>query len=322
MMTIELLGIAFLLLASAFFSGMETGVISVNRLRLHHLLHRNVRHAATLKKFVDHPDYLLGTTLVGNNIVNVSLAVMLSNLITRLMGPVGAILSPVLLTLVIIIVGEYLPKAYFQSNPSARILPVIGLLDLSGRVFYPVTRAVMFVTGLFFPSPSSGEGESSAFITREELKSLAAEASSDGKLGRARRQMIERVFDLTLKTCRQIMIPAEHMVAIELTSTREEIIARARESGYSRLPVFEGSLNGIRGIVHILDVLGDGSRSSKTARDYMRPPSFVGADTPADDLLARMRVTRQPMLIVRDESSKVLGLVTTEDVLEEIVGEL
>ena len=118
------------------------------------------------------------------------------------------------------------------------------------------------------------------------------------------------------------MIPAEHMVAVELASTREEIIARARESGYSRMPVFEGSLNGIRGIVHILDVLGDSSGSSKTARDYMRPPSFVGADTPADDLLARMRVTRQPMLIVRDESSKVLGLVTTEDVLEEIVGEL
>ncbi|HNR94600.1 MAG TPA: CNNM domain-containing protein [Kiritimatiellia bacterium] len=322
MIALEIILILAFLAAGGFFAGMETGVVATNRLRLQHLLHHKAPGAPVLKYFLDHPDHLLGTTLVGTNLSHVSISVLSTHVAARLFGQTGTVLAPVVMTLVILVFAEYLPKAFFQSNPSARTLPVISLLDVAGRIFHPVNRAIMSVTSLLFPSLPAGEGESAAFITREELKRLTAEAASDGKLGRARRMMIERVFDLPLKTCRQIMIPTEHMVAVELSAPREEIIARAHDSGYSRMPVFEGSRAGIRGIVHILDVLGDSSGSPRTARDYMRPPSYVAADTPADDLLARMRVTRQPMLIVRDEATQVLGLVTTEDVLEEIFGEL
>ncbi|MGD9875050.1 MAG: hemolysin family protein [Kiritimatiellia bacterium] len=322
MIILEVILIFICLLSAGFFAGMETGVVSTNRLRLHHLLHRKVRGAQTLQYFLDHPDHLLGTTLVGTNLSHVAISVLSADLAIRAFGRTGSLLAPLVVTIVILVFSEYLPKAYFQSNPSQRTLPLIGLLHIAGLIFFPVNRAIMFITGLIFPALPSGELDSSGFLTRDELRKLTSEVDSDSKLGRARSLMIERVFDLTHKSCSQVMIDREHMTMVEASAPKEAIIQLARDSGYSRMPVYEGSRDSVKGILNILDVLGDDSNLSKKAGDFMRPASFVGADTPADELLAHMRMMRQPMAIVTDSASRVLGLVTTEDVLEEIIGEL
>lgn len=322
MIAAEIILILICILSGGFFAGMETGVVSTNRLRLHHLLLRKTRGAQTLQYFLEHPDHLLGTTLVGTNLSHVAISVLSADLAVRAFGRTGSLLAPVAVTVAILVFSEYLPKAYFQSNPSHRTLPLIGLLRFFGVIFHPVNRAIIFITGLVFPRLPSGELETAGFLTRDELKKLTSEMDSDSKLGRARRQMIERVFDLTHKTCRQIMTGREHMTVVEASATREAVIRLANSSGYSRIPVCEGGPDSIKGILNILDVLGDDTGLPKKAADFMRPASYVNADTPADELLAHMRMMRQPMAIVTDSASRVLGLVTTEDVLEEIVGEL
>jgi putative hemolysin len=317
---VEMVIIAACMVAEAFFSGMETGVISIQRLRLRHLVvEENSRSGKILEGFLDHSDHLLGTTLVGTNICVVVASVLAASLAGRISPAWGKAISSVVMTMLLLVFSEYLPKAWFRSKPLERCIVFAETLRAASVVLRPVAIAITWLTGWLVPRSDNNE---QPFVTRDDLKVLTGELGRKGVISQRERAMIHRVFELSSRNVGEIMIPRDEMVCVQNTMPIPDVIQTARGSGFTRLPV-RGEKDQIVGIVNISDVLAAGSSADDAvAADYMRAPHFITEDMPVDDVLPRMRSLRQPMCLVANRESVVIGLVTTEDVLEEIVGKL
>jgi len=320
MNAIELIIVVFCMVGSAFFSGIETGMISINRLRLRHLVRHKIKGADILQEFLDKPDHLLGTTLVGNNIVNTVLSIVAVSVGTRMFGVTGSWLASVGVTLTLLIFCEYLPKAWFRSFPSRRCLPFAGILSFVGRFLYPLSNIMMKIVRFSTPFINRDENTSPPAITREEVLHLVKEGHKSGSLSNDEVRMIKGVFELRTMACSEIMIPKKDMVYIHPDTLYDDITMFARAQNVNQFPVFDRERQMFVGIVYMVDVLSDEAPSGKTARDYMRPPQLVAASTPVDHILPRMRVTKQPIILVTGEKYEVVGYVTLDLVLEEIVG--
>lgn len=321
MMGAEILLLLLCLAAGAFFAGMETGIISINRLRLQHLVRRQVRGAVIIRHFLTHPDLLLGTTLIGTNLSYVVSAVLAASIGRRLLGAPGAAIAGALLVVVVLVCCEYIPKAWFQAAPSRRVLPFAGLLRAASWILRPFSAVVTTLLRWALPRHDARHVEDKMLVTREELLHLAREGARSGVLTPDESKMIHGVFDLTHQTCATLMTPRDKMASVPVTATPAEILARAREREFNRLPVYDPAQKSFVGVVHVFDVLADDAPAGKTAADYMRPPQLVAAYLPVDHLLPRMRVTRQPLFLVTDDRYEVIGLITLEDVLREVTGE-
>lgn len=320
MNALELLIVVLCLLGSWFFSGIETGLISINRLRLRHLVRHKVKGAATLQQFIQQPDLLLGTTLVGNNIVNTVLSVLAASVGVRLLGESGAWVASAVVTVVLLILCEYFPKAWFQSFPASRCLPFAPALQALSRIFSIVGRPLMAVVRLIVPSPREDSPVAQPLVTREELIHLAREGQQSGILTSDEVRMIDGVFELKAMTCAEIMIPRERMIYVHEDTSVDDLRVFARAQEAAQFPVLNKQTQEFTGVVYLVDVLSDESPAGKAVRDYQRPPQWVMCHTPVDHVLPRMRVTRQPLVLVTDEHYHCIGLVAMEDVLEEVVG--
>lgn len=313
----------FLCLAAAwFFSGIETGLVAINRLRLHHLVRRKVPGAEILQYFLQNPDILLGTTLVGTNIAVTVASTLAVNLGTDALGPSGAWLASAAVTTILVVFCEYLPKAWFQAFPSHRSLPFAPVLKAARWALVPVSVPLMGLVRLLTPGRPRDDEKSRPLVTREEIVHLAGEGKATGILTPAEHRMIHEVIELKTKACREIMTPRDRMVYIRQDAPVPELLDLARAREINRFPVQDAEKKAFVGIVHIFDVLADSNSADKRVRDYMRPCQFVADHAPVDHILPRMRVTRQHMILVTDDRFEVIGLVTLEDVLDEVLGAL
>lgn len=319
---VTLLLIVLCLAGEWFFSGMETGLVSMNRLRLQHLVRRKVPGAQILQRFVRNTDQLLGTTLVGTNICVTTSSTLAVGLGLRAFGPAGSWLASAAITLLILIFAEYSSKAWFQAFPAMRSLPFARPLQYARYLLAPISIPLMAVVRVLVPAPKRSETTAHPVVTREEIVHLAAEGKTAGMLTPAEHKMIHEVIQLQSKTCREIMVPREKIVFVQRAMPVSELIELARSKVFNRFPVYDPDKKKFVGIVHMFDVLADPESGSKTAADYMRPPQFIGDYTPVDHILPRMRVTRQPLVLVTNDRFEVIGLVTQEDVLDEVVGKI
>jgi len=321
MMTLLVFLLFFCLLGSAFFAGMETGIISINRLRLQHLVRRQVPGARTIRHFLAQSDLLLGTTLIGTNLLHVVSAVLAASIGQQLFGALGAALAGIGLVLIMLVFCEYIPKAWFQAAPARRTLPFAGLLQTTAWILRPFSLIITTLVRWTMPQRDKKRAEDKMLVNREELLHLAREGAKSGVLTSHESEMIHGVFELTHKTCASLMTPRDRMATIPSTATPDEVLALARTREFNRLPVYDPEQKSFIGIVHIFDLLSDDTPEGKTASDYMRSPQLVAGYLPVDHLLPRMRVTRLPLFLVTDERYEVIGLITLEDVLKEITGE-
>lgn len=322
MSALELILILTCVAGSWFFSGIETGLISINRLRLRHLVRHKVKGALIAQRFLQKPDMLLGTVLVGNNIVNTVLSVMAASLGVRWFGAHGAWINSAVVTVLLLVLCEYFPKAWFQSFPARRCLPFAPLLNGLSRVLYPIGRPLMRVVQAMLPAPKDEGQKAQPVVTREELIHLAREGQQSGVLTPEEVRMIDGVFELKAMTCEEIMIPREKFLYVHHDTSVDDLRLFARAQDVSQFPVFHKEQQQFVGVVYIFDVLADEAPAGKTAAAYLRPPQWVMRNTPVDHVLPRMRVTRQPVVLVTDEKYETVGLVALEDVLEEVVGTL
>ena len=321
MMALQLVLLALCLLCGAFFAGVETGVISINRLRLQHLVRRQVKGAATIRHFLTRSDLLLSTTLIGTNLSYVVSSVLAAAIGHRLGGAFGTALAGVLLVVVVLFFCEYIPKAWFQAAPARRTLPFAGLLRASAVLLWPLSFIVNTIIRWSMPRRGAQKPDDKMLVSREELLHLAREGAQSGVLTKHESEMIHGVFELTHKTCASLMTPRDKMAVVLSTATPEEVLALARVREFNRLPVYDPAQKSFVGVVHVFDLLADDAPAGKTAADYMRPPQLVAAYLPVDHLLPRMRVTRLPLFLVTDDRYEVIGLITLEDVLREVTGE-
>jgi len=323
MISLWLVAIAFCMLASAFFSGIETGVISIHRMRLRHFVRKGSLNARILEGFVEDFDRLLGTTLVGNNICVVIISIGSASLATQLMGNAGSAVSSVVTGVLALIFCEYIPKAWFHARPLERSQRFAGLLRVAEIIFTPISFATIRLARLLAGGGKQTFEKADAFVTREDLKVLAREGEKDGVLSTLERDMIQRVIELERKSAAQIMVPRDKMVTVTDAATIEDVYATAREKGFTRMPVIAAADASFVGIVNVFYLLSTNGRGkSVTAKRFMRPPLFINVSMPVDDILPRLRAARQPMSLVVDDEHHVVGMITTEDVLSAIVGQL
>lgn len=318
-----LLVLLLLIILSAFFSSSETSMMSLNRYRLKHLTkegHKGARRASSL---LERPDRLLGTILVGNNIVNILAASIATVVAVQVWGDAGIAIATVALTVVVLIFGEITPKTLAALRPELIAFPASVVLSLLQKLLYPVVWLCSAISGLLLRmvgvNPKDAGGDQ---LTTEELRTVVREAGLG--ITRSRQNMLLGILDLEKMTVDDIMVPRNEAVGIDLQDDMPVIINQLRASHHTRLPVYEGDINNIKGIVHmraIARLLSRGDLTKEALVSACKEPYFVPENTPLHTQLFNFQKQKRRIAIVVDEYGDVIGLVTLEDILEEIVGE-
>jgi len=315
--------VVFCLLCIAFFAGIETGVISIHRMRLRHLVEQDDARARILEDFLEHPDRLLGTCLTGVNLCTVVASVMATDLGHHLLGPWGEAIMGTFMTFVILVFCEYLPKSWFQSEPLKRSRQFAFLLRTASVALRPVANALNWVTHWFLPASVTDQPARPLFATKDEIDFLARESEEHGMLSPKQRIMIRRVLDLSAKTARDIMRPIAGTTRVRAGATAEEFYELVRQCGHARLPVFDESKKTYIGTASFFDAVSESLDGPQARFDrVVRPPLFIPEATPLVEIFTRLRLARQPMCLVVNAQSEVTGLIATQDVLGQIVGTL
>ena len=319
MIVLQLLAVVACVAGEAFFSGMETGVISIRRLRLRHRLRQGDASARLLSYFLEEPDRLLGTTLVGTNLCVVVASVLWASMAARLWGVAGRTVATIALTAILLLFGEYIPKSWFRARPYVRSARFVRPLRWAWTVFRPVGLAVTWLAGLVLPGKSSARQDLCALANRGELKLLATEGEQHGVLTKEEREMIHRTVELAEKPASSIMTPMTQVVAVSPSMSTQEFLTFVQRHDFSRFPVRHAGTGRFEGVVAVLDVLAAEADDETVLDKATAAAVFIPADTPADEIMPTLRLAHQSMGLVTGDGNQVVGLVTTDDVLRQIV---
>jgi CBS domain containing-hemolysin-like protein len=316
--------IAVLLVASAFFSSSEIAVFSLERHRLSALLEtaNGDPRARVLQRLREDPHRLLVTILVGNNLVNIAMASIASVLLAAALSPEVAIVATTFgVSALVLVFGEITPKSYGVANAERLALRVAGPISTVERLLFPlvfvfdgVSRGLNRLTG-------GGQDIERPYVTREEIEALLKTGERVGAIEEAEHEMVEGVFDLGSTTAREVMVPRVNLVAVDVESPLDEVIEVCATNRLTRVPVYQGTLDTVVGIADIRDA-ERALREGNDLDDILLPTLQVPEGREIDDLLAEMQAKRVTMVIVRDEFGETEGILTVEDILEEIVGEI
>lgn len=314
----------FLVCCSAFFSASETALTSLSRIRLRNMVEENVKNADIIAKLVEDPNRLLSSILVGNNLVNNGASALTTALAIQIFNgdtSGGAGIATVIITIVILIFGEITPKTVAAQKAEKVGLLVCRLISLCVMIFRPIVAVLNVVTGALTRLFGCVPGEKVPLITAAELKTMVNVSHEEGVLELDERTMINNVFDFGDSKAKDVMTPRTDILAVPLDVTYEEYVRLVKEEGFSRMPVYGEDLDNIVGILYVKDVFFlDAAEFS--AEKYMREPLFTYESKPVAELLAEMKNSRLAVAIVLDEYGGTSGLVTMEDMVEEIVGDI
>ncbi|MCW8128491.1 HlyC/CorC family transporter [Microbulbifer halophilus] len=318
--------LGLLIVISAFFSSSETSMMALNRYRLRHQAksgHRGARRAADL---LSRPDKLIGVILIGNNLVNILASVLAGAVFTHLYGDAGVFYATGVLTIVILIFAEVTPKTIAALHPekvafpaSIILRPLLWLLAPAVWLVGSISNGLARLVGV-----EAGEESEAEHLAPEELRTVVFE--SGALLPSKHKGMLLNVLDLDQATVEDIMIPRNEVVGIDLEASGEAILQQLAESSYTRLPVFQGDINRVVGILHLrraIQILRNGPEDfdPDQLKPYTDEPYFVPEATPLPTLLMNFQHRKRRMGLVVDEYGEVMGIVTLEDLLEEIVGD-
>lgn len=316
--------LGILILLSGYFSGSETGMMALNRYRMRHLAEAGHRGARRAQQLLERPDRLIGVILLGNNIVNIFAASLATVIGIRLFGEAGIAIASLSLTVIILIFGEVAPKTLAAINPERIAYPTSFVLGPLLRVCYPAVWALNAIAnGLLWIFGVSAEEHDDSPMTREELRTVVREAGN--MIPQRHQRMLLSILDLENFTVNDIMIPRAEITAIDLEDNLDEIYDMLDNCRHTRIPVYRGDLDNTVGILHVRRLLRSLIKHEELTKDLVEsslsPPYFVPEDSPLHTQMLNFQRSRQRIALVVDEYGVVLGLVTLEDMLEEIVGE-
>jgi CBS domain containing-hemolysin-like protein len=320
---LELLAIGICVILSGFFSGSETALTSLGELKVRHMVEENPK-AKPLRLWLEHPNKVLNTILIGNNIVNILASVLATDFSAKMFGDSRIAAVTGVMTLLVLFFGEITPKTFAKHNAVALAPYVIRILRVPYFFFYPFSYGInKLVKGMIFMSGGKLDKEKSR-ITEDELEFYISESEKEGIIANGKSRMLQNIFDISDIHVKEVMVPRTDMVAIEVSEPMESYLDKILSTEFSRIPVYEESIDKIIGILYVKDLLRFVKENdvSFDLRKVLRKPFFVPETKKIDSMMGEFQKSRNHMAIVIDEYGGVDGLVTLEDILEEIVGEI
>ena len=318
-----LLAMVILLLLKGFFSGSEIALVNSDKIRLYHKASQGSNGAKLILRLFKTPDVILGTTLVGTNISTVVLTTFGTLLMIRYFGEHGDLYAFLVYTPLFLILGEIVPKSVYQQKSDMLAPIIIYPLRVFSLVFAPIIFVFSRVARLAARLVGGGKSDQSVFITRELVRSVVEMAERGSNVDAFDRGRIKRVIRFAETTVGEAMIPVAEMTAVNCNQSTAEVINLVRRRGYNRLPVYDGNISNIFGIVTLTtwDLL-DRELSSRPLSELIKTAQYVTSNQTIDQLLPILRRRKDHMAIVVDEFGSAIGMITMEDILEEVVGEI
>lgn len=311
-----------LLLLSAFFSSAETALTTSNRIRMRTLAEDGDKRAARVLRITDDSGKMLSAILIGNNIVNLSASSIATSLAIRLWGSVGAGIATGVLTVMILIFGEISPKTLATIHSEKIALAYSGIIEFLMKVMTPVIFIINKLSMGFLLLLRVDPNGDTQQMTEEELRTIVDVSKESGVIESEEHEMINNLFDFGDAQAKEVMVPRIDMTFANIDSTYDELIQIFQDDKFTRLPVYEETTDNVVGILNIKDLLLCKDREHFSVRDVMYEPYFTYEHKNTAELLIEMRKSSISLAIVLDEYGATAGLITLEDLLEEIVGEI
>ena len=321
-MEIHIIIIVVCVFLSAYFSATETAFSTFNRIRVKNMAEKGNKKAALALKLSDNYDSLLSAILIGNNIVNILASAMGTLLFTALLQgntDLAATVSTAVLTIVILVFGEISPKSMAKNNPESFVLfsaPIINFVRIILFPFIFIFNGWQKLLGKIFKKPDD-QG-----MTEEELISIIEEAEEDGDIDKEESDLIKSAIEFGDLEVGDIFTPRIDITALPASATKEEVAKTFSESGYSRLPVYDGDIDNVVGILYYKDFYTVAYKTNVPLHEIIKPVIYVAKTQPVNELMKELQEKQLHMAVVTDEFGSTSGIVTLEDILEEIVGEI
>lgn len=315
--------LAVLIGMSAFFSASETALMSLSKIRIRHMVEEKVRGAEAVSKLVENPSKLLGSILVGNNVVNIGASALATSLALHYFGNIGVGIATGLMTITVLIFGEITPKSLAAQHSEFISLKIVNVIGFFVVIFNPLVTVLLAFTNVFIRILGGKPARVQPFITEDELKTMVTVSHEEGVLEGEEKQMIYNVFEFGDAQVRDVMTPRTDMIALEIGSSYEKILETFKEEQFSRIPIYQETTDNIVGILYIKDLIFKASdKEVFDINDYIREPYLTFEFKKTTELFKELRAKRLPMAIVLDEYGGTAGIVTVEDLIEEIVGDI
>ena len=318
----QLIAVIILLCLSAFFSSSETALTTVNQIRMRTLADNGDKRAARVLHVTGNPGKMLSAILIGNNIVNLSASSISTSLAIHLFGNTGAGIATGILTFLILIFGEVTPKTMATIKADSMSLTVAAPIGFLMKILTPVIFIINKLSlGLMFLLHVNIK-DAQKKMTEEELRTIVDVSQENGVIENEERDMIHNLFDFGDAEAKEIMVPRIDMTFVQADATYQEVLDIFRQDMFTRLPVYEDSTDNVIGIINMKDFLLQNDTPEFSVRNLLREPYFTYEHKNTADLFLEMRKSSISLAIVLDEYGVTAGLITLEDLLEEIVGEI
>ena len=317
--------LVILLLMSGFFSMSETALMSLSKIRIRNMVDEGVKGAKLVEKLTETPNKLLGAILIGNNIVNIGASSIATSLAVKIFnGSDSAVaISTGVMTVLVLIFGEITPKTVAKQKSEAVSLKVAKPVQFFVGVFKPFVFLFTAISSLFIRLLGADPNEAEPFITEEELKTMVGVSEEEGVLEDVEKEMIFNVFDFADSQAKDVMVQRVDIVAVDTEATYEEVLEVIKTEQFSRIPVYNQTIDDIVGVLYVKDLIIAGqNKEGFKVSDYMREPYYTFEFKKIKELFNEMKKTRNHLSVVLDEYGGTVGIVTIEDLIEEVFGDI
>ncbi|WP_286905734.1 HlyC/CorC family transporter [Clostridium sp. UBA1652] len=320
--TLQIIVLIFLLLLSAFFSASETALMSLSKIRIRHMVEDGVKGAKLVEKLTEDPNKLLGSILVGNNVVNIGASALATSVAMKAFDESGVGIATAIMTILVLIFGEITPKSIAKQRSEGVALKVSGIVNIFVKTLRPFVAIFTFISSFILKLFGADLNKDQPFITQEELKTMVDVGEEEGVLEEEEKEMIFNVFEFGDIQVKDVMVQRVDIVALGLDSTYDDVIDIIKEEQFSRIPVYNESIDDIIGIMYVKDLILLNNKDNFKVQDCIREAYYTFEFKKVTELFKEMKKSRNHMAVVLDEYGGTVGIVTIEDLLEEIVGEI
>ena len=319
----QIIVLIILLVLSGFFSMSETALMALSKIRIRHMVEEGVKGAKLVEKLTEDPNKLLGAILIGNNIVNILASSLATTLFVSLVGPSGVGVATAVMTVLVLIFGEITPKSIAKQKSEEVSLKVSKPINIIVKILKPFIGIFSFISSLFIRLLGGDPKATEPFITEEELRTMVGVSEEEGVLEDVEKEMIFNVFDFADSQAKDVMVQRVDIVAVDTEATYEEVLEVIKTEQFSRIPVYNQTIDDIVGVLYVKDLIIAGqNKEGFKVSDYMREPYYTFEFKKIKELFNEMKKTRNHLSVVLYEYGGTVGIVTIEDLIEEVFGDI